>query len=339
MVTHETILWQADQELCSTARAVLTDDGYAVLEAEHSQDVRHPDQIIGIIADHREQWDRERLTRFPQVRALVRLGVGIDNVKVDEIEGAGIRFDSVPAYGTTDVADHAMAMILDLSRQLTARSERLRKGGTRAWRADLENGFRLRGRTLAVVGLGRIGLSVARRAAAFGIEVMFFDPFLPEGTELAHGWPRLQSVREVATADICTLHCPATPLTQHMIDRHYWDDVAASGPPDGQILINTARGSLVDWQAFNHAFDKGVARAAGFDVLEQEPFQEDDPLISQWCKEDPTVHGRLLLTPHVAFASPEAVRDLHEGAAARLVRALSETHGSRRGIQHLEHLT
>ncbi|WP_405734847.1 hypothetical protein OG607_41225 [Streptomyces sp. NBC_01537] len=321
-MTPKTILWQSDQEPCGAARDAIATAGFNLIVVDRSEDVTQPDEIVGIIADHRERWDRRRLAQFPRAEAIVRLGVGVDNVDVNAAKAAGFHFDSVPAYGTTDVADHTLAMVLDLSRNLTARSENLRMGGARAWQADLQNGFRLRDRELAVVGLGRIGTSVALRAQAFGMRIVFYDPHRDEGVELAHGWRRAHSLREVAAADVVTLHCPATEETRRLIDDGYWRDVAEIGPPNGQVLVNTARGSIVDWAAFTRAFDTGLVRGAAFDVLEQEPFIDDDPMVRRWRAADPAVHGRLLLTPHVAFASPEAVLDLHHGAATRLVRSL-----------------
>ncbi|MGB2710988.1 MAG: NAD(P)-dependent oxidoreductase [Conexibacter sp.] len=285
---------------------------------------RERSSVQGAIVDHRESWTRDVVQRFPCLRAIVRLGVGLDNVDVDELRRRGIAVGNVPAYGTTDVADHTIALLLDLGRGITLQSEALRESGSAAWAQSVPSNFRLRDLTFGIVGCGRIGTAVGRRAEAFGMRVVFYDPLQPKGIELAHRWRRVDTLHELASCDVISLHCPLTEGTRGMVNRGYWEVVARERRGRGQVLLNTARGDLVDWPGFTAAFDSGIVRCAGLDVLPIEPIDDNDELIVRWRTGTPGVRERLVVTPHSAFACAEAVEDLERGALTTLERLLSE---------------
>ena len=165
---------------------------------------------------------------------------------------------------------------------------------------------RLRGATFAVLGLGRIGLATARRAAAFDMKVIFFDPYLSNGVDLATGFERVGSLEEaMARADILSVHTPLTEETRGLIGRR---SLAAARP--GLIVVNTARGPIVDLDALAEALREGRIAGAGLDVLPQEPVDAGHPLVAAWRAGEPWVRQRLILTPHAAFYSPAALEDM-----------------------------
>lgn len=285
------------------------------LEAHGAADLggRHAD-ADAILAWHDLVWDADLLASMPRCKALVRVGVGFDNVDLAAARRRGIVVSNVPDYGTNDVADHAIALLLSLARGL-AGSDRVAREG--AWRWGLVPSFRLTGRWLGIVGLGRIGAATALRAKAFGMQVGFYDPYKPSGWDKALGVTRFPSLVELARAcDVVSVHTPLTPETRGLIGREFFD---AARP--GLVLINTARGPVLDWAAFRAAFDAGRVAAAGLDVLPVEPPDRADPLIAAWVAG--ATGDRLLVTPHCAFYSPDAVIEMRRKAAEEALRILA----------------
>jgi D-3-phosphoglycerate dehydrogenase/C-terminal binding protein len=171
---------------------------------------------------------------------------------------------------------------------------------------------RLRGGTFGIVGLGRIGTAASRRAQALDMEVCFYDPYLPDGAELGLGYRREDSLEELlAASDVVSLHCPLTEDNRHMIDG-----AALAAIKPGALLINTARGGLVDLGALAAALRDGRLGGAGLDVLPEEPPDPEHPLIQAFSRREPGLDGRLLLTPHVAWFSDAGRADLRRKSAA-----------------------
>ena len=267
-----------------------------------------------ILAWHDLVWDDAALAAMPRCKALVRVGVGFDNVDLEAARRRGIVVSNVPDYGTHDVADHAMALLLSLARGL-AGSDRVARGGAWAW--GLVPSFRLTEKWLGVVGLGRIGTATALRAKAFGMRVGFYDPYKPSGWDKALGLVRFATLEELArTCDAVSLHTPLTPETRGMIGREFF---AAARP--GLVVINTARGPVLDWPAFRAAFEDGRVACAGLDVLPVEPADPADPLIAAWRAG--ALGDRLVITPHCAFYSPEALIEMRRKAAEEALRILA----------------
>ena len=272
------------------------------------------EQADAILAWHDLQWTDVVLATLARCRVIVRVGVGFDNVDLDAAARRGIVVCNVPDYGTHDVADHAMALVLALARGL-AGFERAAQAGTWAW--GVAPSFRLTGKTFGVVGLGRIGTATALRAKAFGLRVVFYDPYKPEGWDKALGIARAHALDELAhQADLVSLHAPLTAETRGMIGRSFF-----AAARRGLVLINTARGPIVDWAAFSAAFDAGTVAAAGFDVLPTEPADRSDRLVRAWAAGE--LHDRLLITPHCAFYSTEALHEMRRKAAEEALRVLT----------------
>lgn len=267
-----------------------------------------------ILAWHDLTWDDATLAQMPRCRALVRVGVGFDNVDLAAARRRGIAVSNVPDYGTHDVADHAMALLLALARGL-AGSDRVARAGAWAW--GLVPTFRLTEKRLGIVGLGRIGTATALRAKAFGMRVGFHDPYKPSGWDKALGLHRFHSLEELARAcDVVSVHTPLTPETRGLLGPSFF---AAARP--GLVVINTARGPVIDWPAFRAAFESGVVACAGLDVLPVEPADPADPLIAAWMAGE--LAERLIITPHCAFYSAEALAEMRRKAAEEALRILS----------------
>lgn len=261
-----------------------------------------------LISWHQIALARADLEGLPQCRGIVRASVGIDNIDLDAARELGIQLSNVPDYGTEEVADHTLALILAVARNLTHVAATARRGEWR-WQAIGEV-RRLRGRRLGIVGLGRIGTAVARRAAGFGLRVSFYDPYVATGTDKALGLARASSVGElVAESDILALHVPLTAETRGMVGA---EELALL--PPGAILVNTCRGEVVDQEALLAALEGGRLAGAGLDVL------ADEPAIPVGLRD----HERVVLTAHSAFYSDEALAELRTKAARAARRMLTD---------------
>jgi lactate dehydrogenase-like 2-hydroxyacid dehydrogenase len=262
----------------------------------------------GIVCYHLMHLDKAALDRTRKCRIIVRAGVGFDNVDLAAAGAKGIAVCNVPDYGTTDVADHAIAMLLELTRGVSRYAANLRRDPVAGWRWQdaPPNQMRLRGRTFGVVGLGRIGIAAARRAAGLDMKVGFYDPHLPPGVELAQGFARHDSLEALlAVSDVVSLHTPLTPETRGLIGN---TAVAAMKP--GAILINTARGPVTDLDAIHDGLRSGRIGGAGLDVLPSEPPDPKHPLIAAYVADEPWLRDRLVMSPHSAFYCPESLYDL-----------------------------
>jgi D-3-phosphoglycerate dehydrogenase / 2-oxoglutarate reductase len=238
-------------------------------------------------------------------RVIARYGIGYDNVDVGAATRAGIVVTNVPDYCLDEVADHTMALLLAVARGVFQAALGVREG---RWELPQESVHRLRGRRLALLGMGGIGRRVAARADAFGLEVVGYDPYLERWD--FDSVARAETIEDaVAEADFVSLHVPLTPENHHLID-----DGMLWAMTRSPVLLNTARGGLVDLEAVTRALDDGRLGAAALDVVEDEPLPEDHSLRR---------HPRALVTPHAAFYSVEAQEELQRRAAQEVARALN----------------
>lgn len=244
---------------------------------------------------------------WPSVRAVLRSGVGYDLIDLAGWGKRGVAAFNVPDYGTSEVADHALALMLALTRGTATYHDALRTDPAGNWsHAKAPAVRRLRGAVFGVVGLGRIGLAAATRARGFGMEIAFFDPFLSSGMEIAVGAKRMKSLGELmAAADVLSVHAPSSPETAGLIGAE-----AFARAKKGIVLVNTARGAIVDLDALYDALRAGRVAAAGLDVLPREPADAEHKLVRAWIKREPWLEGRLTLSPHAAFYSPDSLVDM-----------------------------
>jgi D-3-phosphoglycerate dehydrogenase len=234
---------------------------------------------------------------------IARYGIGVDNIDIPTATRLGIRVTNVPDYCLDEVADHTLAMLLSSARQVVRASAGVRAGG---WEIPHGRVHRLRGRRLALLGVGRIGRRVVERVLPLGLEVVGFDPFLTDPVEgLEQVATAAEAVRE---ADFISLHAPLTEETHHLVGHALIEEMRRA-----PVIVNTSRGPLVDADAVAAALAEGKLSGVALDVAEVEPLPADHPL-----RTDPSV----IVTPHMAFYSVEAERELQQRAAEEVARAL-----------------
>jgi lactate dehydrogenase-like 2-hydroxyacid dehydrogenase len=274
-----------------------------------------------IIVNNKVHLTQEVAAKAERCRIVVRAGVGYDKIDGPAWAARGIPVCNTPDYGTTEVADTAIAMMLSFARGIDAYQPALHADLAGNWRFAIAPAVRrLRGAVFGVVGMGRIGMAAARRAAAFDMDIAFFDPYLPNGTELALGYRRLRSLEELlGLADVVSIHAPLTDGTRGLIGA---DAIARMKP--GAMLINTARGPILDLAAVHDGLKSGRLGAVGLDVTPVEPPSPDEPLIRAWRSDEDWIRGRFLLTPHAAFYSGPALEDMRVKSTETAVRFLRE---------------
>jgi len=254
--------------------------------------------------------DREALESMPGLRLIATRSTGYDHIDLEAAEERGVVVSNVPTYGENTVAEHTFALMLALSRKVHYAWMRTQRGD---YTLEGLRGFDLAGKTLGVVGAGAIGLHVIRIAKGFGMEVLAHDVNQNRLLSDVLGFRYVGLEELLGESDIVTLHAPAMPATHHMINR---DTLALMKP--GSLLVNTARGSLVDTQALAEALDSGSLAGAGLDALEGEEFMaHEDELLHQAGAEEKLkllVRNNILqrrpdvvITPHIAFNSEEAL--------------------------------
>lgn len=270
---------------------------------------------IAVAIVHQTPVDVPFLERYPGLVAVVRLGVGYDKVDLGACRARGVAVANVPDYCTAEVADTAMAMILDLVRGVREIEAALYGDPGRWQQCSLPRVRRTATLTLGVIGAGRIGTAVLERAVPFGFARIFHDPAVAASAG-AERVPDLAAL--LARADVVTLHVPLDGGTRGMIDAGF---IARMKP--GASLVNTARGGLLgDESALLEALVSGRIAGAAFDVLPTEP-PAGQPLIAAWQRNDPRIHGRLRINPHNAFYSREAAAEVRRMAAEEAARALA----------------
>jgi len=302
-------------------REVLGDIADVVMLNAHQEQELHGkvEDADALMLFHTIRLSQQTIDRLQRCKLIVRCGVGYDNVDHRYARQKGIPVANVPDYGTEEVADSAIALMMSLVRGVTYHSRRLQRGDRGAWHYRPPWPlYRLRGRVYASLGLGRIGIAAALRAKSFGMQVVFYDPYVADGLDKALGFSRVETLEELLRqAYVLGIYCPLTEETHHLIDAR-----ALSLLPDGAYLVNTARGAIVDTQALRDALRSGKLAGAALDVLPQEPPSDDDPLIRAWRDPADPCHDRLILNPHSAFYSEEGLRDMRLKGAQNCRRAL-----------------
>ena len=291
-----------ERHVLETAGHDVIDTQALGLSAEEAFDLAVERDAVAILAGPIIPLDRAHLERLETCRAIVRYGVGLDNVDIDAAQELGIAVGNVPEYGHEEISNHAIALLLGLSRKLFAFDAAVRRGGTGI--PAPQSVARLSRRTLGLVGYGRIGRRVAEKARAFGLEVVAYDPYA--GT--ADGVELLGLDELLGRADILSLHVPLTPETRHMIGAR---ELALLAP--GSLVINIGRGGLVDEDALAGALRCGHVAGAALDVTDVEPLPLDSPLLDA---------PNVILTPHVAWVSEVALSDLKRLTAENALRLI-----------------
>jgi D-3-phosphoglycerate dehydrogenase len=258
-----------------------------------------------VLLGARFQFDADAIARLERCRTIVRCGIGYNNIDLAAAERAGIAVAYVPDYCTEEVADHAISLLLALNRRLFELDAAVRAG-----RWGVPPGLpvkRLSSCTLGVIGFGRIGEAVGRRALAHGMGVLAYDPVRPVAEIEAAGATPATLEDLLTGSDFVTLHAPPTPGGPLLGEA----EIAAMQP--GAVLVNVGRAALVDEPALMRALEEGRLSGAGLDVTAQEPLDAASPLLG--------LPG-VIVTPHAAFYSLEAQVELRTKAADEAARAL-----------------
>ncbi len=246
------------------------------------------------------------IRQLSRCRIIARFGIGVDNVDIEAATQAGIVVTKVPDYCIDEVSDHSLALLMALARKIPFSNQLTHAG---EWKMPaVVPLYRLRGRTLGLVGFGQIPRVLAPKAQALGLKVVAYDPYVSEEAMKALQVEQVSFEVLLQVSDYVSVHAPLTPDTHHMFDREAFRRMKPNA-----LLINTSRGPLVDELALVEALDSGELAGAALDVREQEPPPADSAL-----------QGRtnVILTPHTAFYSVEALEDLQTKATQEVVRVL-----------------
>lgn len=263
--------------------------------------------------------DKKALKKLPRLKLITTRSTGFDHIDIKECSKKGITVSNVPAYGEKTVAEHTFALILSLSRNIHKAYVRASKGN---YSIEGLKGFDLDGKTMGVVGAGKIGLHVIRIAKSFNMNVLAFDvkedSFLSE--VLGFKYSSFNNI--LRTSDIISLHAPHNEKTHHLINKESIKNIKK-----GALLINTARGELIETEALAEALDKKIISGAGLDVLEGEELIKEEELLHYRKKSKPVYElalGRenVVFTPHIGFYSKEALERIVETTANNIISFL-----------------
>jgi len=291
-----------------------TDPERKVLEAAGAEVLISPDGEESTLIELSKDVDAI-MTCFAQVTENVvraakkcvvigRFGVGTDNIAVDTATELGIAVTYVPDYCIDEVSDHVIAMLNTWNRKISIFDQSVKRDGWGHLGLTMRI-MRLRGKTIGIVGFGRIGQAVAKKAAAFGMTVIAHDPVISETTAKEHG-AQLVDLQELLTlSDFVTLHAPLIPSTHHMIGESELNLMKKEA-----FLINAARGPLIDENALYKALKNGDIAGAGLDVMEDNIPARNHPLLQL---------NNIIITPHTAFFSQESTLELEQRAATEVV--------------------
>ena len=244
-----------------------------------------------IIVRSRTKVTREVIEASTKLKIIARAGVGVDNVDVQAATERGVMVINAPESTSITVAEHTMGLILALSRKIAIADSSVKQG---KWEKSRFMGIELNGKTLGVIGMGRIGSQVVTRSKAFGMETIVYDPYITEKTasELSVTVVDLETL--IKTADVMTIHVPLTNETRHLISKEQFEMMK-----ENAFILNCARGGIINEDDLYEALSTNRIRGAGLDVFENEP-PKDSPLLGL---------DNVVLTPHIAASTSEAQRD------------------------------
>lgn len=262
----------------------------------------------------------EFIDKFPKLKALVRYGVGYDVFQdLEYIKQKGIYASNTPDYGTEEVSDTAIAMIMNIARGITRYDYQCRDYKDGSWQTNtFTNIKRTSDYKLGVIGAGRIGGSVILKANALRFQTYFYDPYLSSGTEKMLGAKRVESLDELLkTCDIISINCPLNAQTNALVDENF-----ISKMKKGSSIVNTARGPIVkDLDVFYEPLKSGHLNCVNLDVLPSEP-PKNGLMIDAWKAKESWLDGRFIINPHSAFYSDKAYFEMRQKAALNAKRVL-----------------
>ena len=265
--------------------------------------------------------------QFPDLKYIATRSTGFDHIDMKCAHERSIVVSSVPSYGEHTVAEYAFALLLTLSRNMSAASKRVQEG---SFSSEGLSGFDLYGKTIGVLGTGKIGKNVIKIARGFGMTVTAFDLYPDQGFAKENNFAYTSLEEVISHADIISLHLPQTTDTEHIIDK-----VMISKMKKGSIIINTARGSLIDTAALVWGLKEGIIAGAGLDVLDEEGYVADEMKLLSHDSPDPDElktlllnhylidHPHVVITPHNAFNTREALQRILDVTVENIQRFTS----------------
>lgn len=290
-------------------RAVMEDLGAQLLDFQ----CKTEDEVIAAAADcdalicQFAPITRRVIQSLTRCKVIVRYAIGVDNIDVAAAEEQGIYVCNVPDYGIDEVSNHAIALLLDCAKKLTFLAGQVKQGHCSY--TVVKPLYRMEGRTLGLMGFGRIPRLVAKKMAGFGVHIIAHDPMMNTQAARELGVTPVSFEELLARSDYLSVHCPLTDQTHHLFDRTAFQAMKPTA-----IFINTARGAVVKEEDLVQALEEGEIAMAGIDVTETEPIPPDHPLLKL---------DNALVTPHAAWYSQEAVASLQLKAAQEAARVLS----------------
>ena len=294
--------------IASEGVEILKKEGFEVVdltEIPKDQLVNHVAELDAMIVRSATKVRKEMIDAAKNLKVIGRAGVGLDNIDVEYAKSKGIKVINTPGATSISVAELTIGLLLAVMRKIAYADREMRKG---AWPKKKCKGIEMYGKTLGVIGMGRIGREVAKRARAFGMKVIYYDVYRPdEATEKELGVEYRELDDLISEADVITLHVPLLPETKHMINAE-----RIAKMKDGAIIINAARGGIVDEEALYEALKSGKLYGAALDVYENEPLKE-----SKLFELD-----NIVLTPHIGAQAREGQTRAGIEVAQKIAEAL-----------------
>lgn len=291
--------------------SILKDNSDVILPAKpptKGELIEYVTNIDGLVCHLTDRIDKDVMDRANKLRVISTVSVGVDHIDVDEATRRGILVTYTPNVLTETTADLAWALIMAASRRVAEGDRLVRKGEWKKWSIDFMLGYDVYGSTLGIIGLGRIGQAVARRAKGFDMRVIYYDRRRKPEVERKLGIEYRPLEELLKESDVISLNVPLTEDTFHLIDEERLRLMKPTA-----ILVNTSRGQVVDEEALVKALKEGWIAGAGLDVFEREPLPKDGPLIKL---------DNVVLTPHIGSASYTTRRKMSEIAAINAIRVL-----------------
>ncbi|WP_297416789.1 hydroxyacid dehydrogenase [Thermococcus sp.] len=290
------------------AIGVLKEAGFEVVYEEYPDEERLIElvkDVEAIIVRSKPKVSRRVIEAAPKLRVIGRAGVGLDTIDLDAARERGIKVVNSPAASSRSVAELAIALIFNVARKMAFADRKMREG---VWAKKQCEGTELEGKTLGVVGFGRIGYQIAKIAKAIGMNVLLYDPYPNEERAKEVGGTFVSLEDLLKESDVVTLHVPLVDATYHLINEERLKLMKPTA-----ILINAARGAVVDNAALVKALQEGWIAGAGLDVYEEEPLPKDHPL---------TKLDNVVLTPHIGASTVEAQMRAGVQVAEQIVEIL-----------------
>ncbi len=287
---------------------VLKEAGFDVVYEEYPDEEKLVELVKdadAIIVRSKPKVTRRVIESAPKLKVIARAGVGLDNIDLEAAKERGIKVVNSPAASSRSVAELAIALVFNVARKIAFADRKMREG---IWAKKQCVGIELEGKTLGIIGFGRIGYQIAKIAKALGMKVLLYDPYPNEERAKEVGGKFVDLETLLRESDVVTLHVPLVEATYHMINEERLKLMKKTA-----ILINAARGAVVDTKALVKALEEGWIAGAGLDVYEEEPLPKDHPL---------TKLDNVVLTPHIGASTVEAQMRAGVQVAEQIVEIL-----------------